>query len=121
VQLVLLAELRANPIRTLSDFATVLTSAGWPVNADFIKSRFTLHGISLKKAKRRHRAKYSGRNVVYTLHYLVFIRGIDDWTRLKFVDESSFESKSARTAVRSLRPSLHSACRPAARQGLGRV
>jgi hypothetical protein len=48
-----------------------------------------------KKVKRKHVLKYTMANIRYTLRYLVFIRGPLDWTRLKFCDEASFESKSA--------------------------
>jgi hypothetical protein len=94
-QLVLLAELKSNPCRRLSDFAIVLSSCGFDCNKDFVRSRFLLHGISLKIARRKHRGKFLIANVLYTGQYLSFIRNVLNWRRLKFVDESSFESKGA--------------------------
>lgn len=101
-QLVLLAELRANPCRTLGQFAEVLSSAGWNCNGDFVRSRFSLHGISLKLAKRKHRNKFAIKNILYTGQYLAFIRGVVDWHRVKFVDESSYESKCELCCVQAV-------------------
>lgn len=99
LQIVLLAEIRWNPLRTLNELATVMSECGWVVTRDFVHGRLKFHNFSLKKAKRKHVLKFTRQNLLYTAHYLVFVRGIVDWRRLKFVDESSFESRCKHSAA----------------------
>jgi hypothetical protein len=94
VQVALYAELHCEPARTLQQFATALNDGyGWTVSAHFVGRVFRRWGVSVKNVKHKHVHKYSLANIRYAARYLLFITGIVDWRRIKFADESSFQSK----------------------------
>lgn len=94
-QVLLVLELRKNPCRTCDQFAQAMSAYGFDVNRDFIRRTFVRNGITLKAVQSKHVLKFTLRNILYTMNYLLFIKGVIDWRTLKFADESSFESKGA--------------------------
>jgi hypothetical protein len=58
-------EVKADPLRTLRQFALVLQCNGWNVNVDWVKRTFASWGVSRQRPNYRNLNKYTTSNIIY--------------------------------------------------------
>jgi hypothetical protein len=129
VEAMLWQEVRADPIRTVAEFALVLRSNGFDVTQRWVQLRFRQWGFSRQRPSYLNINKFTASNIFYygyvkqnidvmlgTLTgwlvwlwrstFVLEVRQIP-WIRLKFLDESSFDTRSKSCSPRHPRTLSH--------------
>lgn len=81
-----------HPTWSLAEFVVELNNNGFLVNREFIRVIFHKWRWSWKRADPKQPHKYSIPNMNYTIEFVLWIRTVP-FTRLKYLDESHFNSK----------------------------
>jgi len=84
--------LKADPLRSDQEYVTELVNSGFHVNRIWVNRLFKRWGMTTKMARWKQALKFTSENLLYYQHYIIGIRLIP-WQQLKFVDESSYQSK----------------------------
>jgi len=92
VEEMLFCEVKRNPSLPSRAYASILTGRGFGVDARWVSRTLNRMGFTSKRVKYRNIAKFSLANAIYTAQYITGVLAIC-WYRLKFVDESRFDSR----------------------------
>jgi len=87
--------IKDHPDATQREIVEHVAEAGWQINSMFVSRLFARWGFTRKKKLRKQIGKFHLNNLIYYAEFLVEVKKIP-WSRLKFLDESSFNSRDIR-------------------------